>query len=228
MEAVDLSGLHPSFAATMLLFASRKGQPVSGIGPVTRDIAQGRDPLGASTLVESNDASVHLSGPDEHLRLVLQRGDAVLTVLSRDVLPTMTSDVWPTLHLDGQARDGWWVSEHDVVDALIALANVPFPTATVVLSGRRHWQAAELLHEASMLNRRWEAGIDGNFSVEVLAEPQRPPVRVQPVTSDEEEPDLAPLHNLMLAHRSEGWRPQMTVREALMHHFALLDALNRS
>ena len=228
MEAVDVSGLHPSFAATVLLCASRKGQPMSGIGPVTRDIAQGRDLLGASALVESNNASVHLSGPDDHLRLVLQRGETVLTVLPRDVLPTMTPDVWPTLHLDGQARDGWWVSEHDVVDALIALANVPFPTATVVLSGRRHWRAEELLHEANMLNRRWEAGIEGNFSVDVLAEPQRPLVRVQPVTFDEKEPDFALLHELMLTHQSEGWRPQMTVREALMHHFALLDALNRS
>ena len=228
MEAVDVGGLHPSYAATVLLHASRKGQPLSGIVPVTRHLAEGRDALGASLVVESNDAAVHLSGPGDHHRLVLRRGDHVLTLLPRDVLPTMSFGVWPTFDLGAQARDGWWVSEHDVVDVILALANGPFPTATMVLSGRRLWRAAELLHEANMLRRRWEAGFDGTFSVDVLAEPHRPPVRVQVATTEEEEPDLAPLHELMLSRQGGGWRPQMTVREALMHHLALLDVIKRT
>lgn len=228
MEAVDVGGLHPSLAATVILHAARNGQPVSGIAPAARRLAEVRDALGASVVVESNQAAVHLSGPDEDHRLMLARGDDVLTLIPRDVLPTMSSDLWPTLYLDDRARDGWWVAEHDVVDALLALASGPFPTATMVLSGRRLWQTGELLREAAMLHRRWEAGQHGAFSAEVLAEPQRPPVQVRAVTSVEDEPDLAPLHDLMLTRRQEGWRPQMTVREALMHHLALLESIKRT
>ena len=117
---------------------------------------------------------------------------------------------------------------HALLDALLALASGPFPTATMVLSGRRLWQTGELLREAAMLHRRWEAGLHGAFSAEVLAEPQRPPVLVRAATPDEDEPDLAPLHDLMLTRRKEGWRPQMTVREALMHHLALLESIKRT
>ena len=228
MEAVDVGGLHPSLSATVILHAARNGQPVSGIAPAARRLAEVRDALGASVVVESPEATVHLSGPGEHHRLVLARGDDVLTLVPRDVVPTMSSNLWPTLHLDDRARDGWWVAEHDVVDALLALASGPFPTATMVLSGRRLWQTGELLREAAMLRRRWEAGLHGAFSAEVLAEPQRPPVQVRAATPDEDEPDLAPLHDLMLTRRKEGWRPQMTVREALMHHLALLESIKRT
>ena len=228
MEAVDVGGLHPSLAATVILSAARNGQPVSGIAPDARRLAEVRDALGASVVVESSEAAVHLSGPDEHHRLALQRGGDILTLIPRDVLPTLSLDLWPTLQLSVQARDGWWVAEHDVVDALLALANAPFPTATMVLSGRRLWQKGELLREAAMLQRRWEAGLHGAFSAEVLAEPQRPPVQVRAATSEEDEPDLAPLHELMLTRRKEGWRPQMTVREALMHHLALLESIKRT
>ena len=228
MEVVDVGGLHPSLAATVILHAARNGQPVSGIAPAARRLAEVRDALGASVVVESSEATVHLSGPDEHHQLVLERGGDVLMLIPRDVLPTMSLDLWPTLHLSDQARDGWWVAEHDVVDALLALANGPFPTATMVLSGRRLWQKGELLGEAAMLHRRWEAGLHGAFSAEVLAEPQRPPVQVRAVTLEEDEPDLAPLHDLLLTRRQEGWRPQMTVREALMHHLALLESIRRT
>ena len=228
MEAVDVGGLHPSLAATVILSAARNGQPASGIAPAARRLAEVRDTLGASVVVESEQAAVHLSGPDDHHRLVLARGDNVLTLSPRDVIPTMSSDLWPTLHLDVRARDGWWVAEHDVVDALLALADAPFPTATMILSGRRLWETEELLREAAMLHRRWEAGLPGAFSAEVLAEPQRPPVQVRAATSEEDEPDLAPLHDLMLTRRQEGWRPQMTVREALMHHLALLESIKRT
>lgn len=228
MEAVDLRGLHPNFAATVLLHAARKGHPVSGIDSVVRDLAQGRDPLGASVVVESSEAAVHLSGPSEHHRLVLERGDEVLTLIPRDVLPTMSLDVWPEVQLGEQARDGWWVSEHDVVDALLALANGPVPTLTATMCGRRRWQATEFRHEASMLHRRWAQGVKGGFSIDVLAEPQRPRVSVQAALSEEDEPDLAPLHDVLLTRQAEGWRPHMTVREALMHHLALLESIKRA
>ncbi|MEC7151003.1 MAG: hypothetical protein VXW85_00920, partial [Candidatus Thermoplasmatota archaeon] len=64
MEAVDVGGLHPSLAATVILHAARNGQPVSGIAPAARRLAEVRDALGASVVVESEQAAVHLSGPD--------------------------------------------------------------------------------------------------------------------------------------------------------------------
>ncbi|MGB0489777.1 MAG: hypothetical protein ACPHK3_05750 [Candidatus Poseidoniaceae archaeon] len=228
MVAIGLGGLHPRLAATVLLHAARKGQAVCGAVPAARQLAHARDPLGASSVVESSEATVHLFGPGDHHRLALSRGDHVLTVLPLDVIPTLTAGVWPVVHLDDNVRDGWWVAEHDVIDAILHLAQVPFSTGTVVMSGRRLWQASELVQEASMLHRRWSAGLDGAFSVDVLAEPQRPPVRVQTILSGESEPDLRPLHELLLAQRAEGWRPQMTVREALMHHLALNEGLNRA
>lgn len=225
MEAVDIGGLHPRLAATVLLHAARKGQPVCGIIPATRGLAEVRDALGAAAVIESSGASVRLSGPDDRHRLVLQRDEGVLMLAPQDIIPTLTPGVWPNFHVGDHARDGWWVAEHDVIDAILQLAQGPFPDATVVLSGRRLWRAAELHQEASMLHRRWEAGFEGAFSAEVLAEPQRPPVRVQAVVSGDQEPDLGPLHDLLLAHQAEGWRPHMTVREALMHHLALMDGL---
>lgn len=221
MDVVDLQGLHPRFAATVLLHAARKGHAVCGVTPAARRLAEQRDALGASTLIEAKTATVHLMGPGDMFHLRVQREGQVLTVVPLDVIPTLTSGLWPQLSLGSQARPGWWVAEHDLVDALLGLASVPLPSAMVTLCGRRRWLASELAQEADLLQRRWAEGQAGRFSVGVLAEPQRPPVRVEAVAAEEDEPDLGPLHALLLRGQQEGWRPQMTVREALMHHLAL-------
>ena len=228
MAAVDLRGLHPRFSATVMLHAARKGHPVAGVTEAARQLARARDPLGLSSLIEEEEATARLSGPGDGSRFEVERDGRVLQVRPIDVIPTLTAGLWPDLLLDADARAGWWVAEHDLVEALLSLAAHPVPEGSLVLSGRRRWQASELMHEAALLHRRWEQGQVGAFSVEVLAEPQRPPVRVESVGLDDQEPDLGPLHRLLSEHRSEGWRPQMTVREALMHHLALVEgALNR-
>jgi len=148
------------------------------------------------------------------------------SLLFRTLFPTLTKELWPPLELGQRVRDGWWVSEHDLIDALLLLASGAVPSSLVMLSGRRRWSSEELIREAGLLQRRWTAGQGGAFSVDVLAESHRPPVRVEAVVQGEKEPDLAPLHSLLTTRQSEGWRPQMTVREALMHHLALNDGLN--
>ena len=226
MEAVDVRGLHPRFAASVALLAARKGQSVAGVSPLVRTIMAGRDPLGASSLVESEHAPALLSGPGSDHRLAIDREGHRLTVVVRDLVPTLTKEVWAPLELGCEVRDGWWVSEHDLVEALLLLASDSVPSSDVVVSGRRRWSSEDLTREAGLLQRRWAAGQGGAFSVDVLAEPHRPPVRVEAVVPGDEEPDLGPLHALLLTRQSEGWRPQMTVREALMHHLALNDGLN--
>ena len=226
MQAVDVQGLHPRFAASVVLFAARKGHPVSGLTPVVRKLIAGRDPLGASSIVESDHAEVHLSGPGSGYHLTIEREGCLLTVVVQDLVPTLTKELWPPLELGHKVRDGWWVSEHDLIEALLLLASGAVPSSKMVLSGRRRWTSEELIREAGLLQRRWMAGQGGAFSVDVLAEPHRPHVRVEAVVQDSKEPDLAPLHTLLTTRQSEGWRPQMTVREALMHHLALNDGLN--
>lgn len=226
MEAVDVRGLHPRFAASVALLAARKGRPVAGVSPLVRTIMAGRDPLGASSLVESERAAALLAGPGSDHRLTIERGNHRLTLVVRDLVPTLTKEVWTPLELGHGARDGWWVSEHDLIEALLVLASDSVPSSHVVVSGRRRWSAEDLAREAGLLQRRWAAGQGGAFSVDVLAEPHRPPVRVEAVVPGDREPDLGPLHALLSTHQSEGWRPQMTVREALMHHLALNDGLN--
>lgn len=226
MGAVDVRALHPRFAASVALLAARKGRPVAGLTPLVRTIMGERDPLGASSIVEAEHAPSLLSGPGNDQRIAIEREGCCLTVQVRDLVPTMTKEVWPTLRLGQEARDGWWVSEHDLIEALLLLASGSVPSSNVVLSGRRRWSAGDLVREAGLLQRRWAAGQDGAFSVDVLAEPHRPPVRVETVVPGEEEPNLAPLHALLSKQQAEGWRPQMTVREALMHHLALNDGLN--
>ena len=226
MEPVDDQGLHPRLAASVALLAARKGRAVAGVTPLIRTIMAGRDPLGASSVVEAEHAEALLSGPGIDHSLAIEREGHRLTVHVRDLVPTLTKEVWPSLELGHEARDGWWVSEHDLIEALLLLASGSVPSSTVVLSGRRRWSAGDLVREAGLLQRRWAAGQGGAFSVDVLAEPHRPPVRVEAVVQGEEEPDLAPLHALLSTRQSKGWRPQMTVREALMHHLALNEGLN--
>jgi hypothetical protein len=226
MEAIDVQGLHPRFAASVVLLAARKGRPVAGLTPLVRKILAGRDPLGASSIVESDHAGAFLSGPDGKHHLTIEREGGLLVVAVQDLVPTLTKELWPPLELGQRVRDGWWVSEHDLIDALLLLTSGAVPSSLVMLSGRRRWSSEELIREAGLLQRRWTAGQGGAFSVDVLAESHRPPVRVEAVVQGEKEPDLAPLHSLLTTRQSEGWRPQMTVREALMHHLALNDGLN--
>jgi hypothetical protein len=226
MQAVDVQGLHPRFAASVVLLAARKGRPVSGLTPVVREMIADRDPLGASSIVESDHAEALLSGPDGEHHLTIEREGCLLSVAVQDLVPTLTKELWPALELGHKVRDGWWVSEHDLIEALLLLASGAVPSSKVVLSGRRRWSSEELIREAGLLQRRWTAGQGGTFSVDVLAEPHRPPVRVEAVVQGDKEPDLGPLHALLATRQSEGWRPQMTVREALMHHLALNDGIN--
>ncbi len=226
MQAVDVQGLHPRFAASVVLLAGRKGHPVSGMTPVVRNMIADRDLLGASNIVETDHAETHLSGPGGGCHLTIEREGCILTVVVQDLVPTLTKELWPALELGHKVRAGWWVSEHDLIEALLLLASGTVPSSKMVLSGRRRWSAEELAREAGLLQRRWTAGQGGAFSVDVLAEPHRPPVRVEAVVQGDTEPDLAPLHALLSTRQPEGWRPQMTVREALMHHLALNDGLN--
>tara|TARA_Y100000766_G_C18916250_1_gene611712 strand:+ start:380 stop:1246 length:867 start_codon:yes stop_codon:yes gene_type:complete len=126
----------------------------------------------------------------------------------------------------------WWVSEVDVVDALvrILLSDEPFPSELKV-SGRRAWNQSQTLEELSLLYSRTMAGRTGDFGIEHLTAAPTPTIEVRtlnassttPMSVEQNaqiRPDLSPLHDLLHRIDGDGWRPLVPIRTALMHSLA--------
>ena len=126
----------------------------------------------------------------------------------------------------------WWVSEHDVADGIarMVLHGVELPSKASI-SGRKEWTAQASFDEFSMLYKRTVAGKSGMFGVEHLTAAPTPKITVEklwvkpvmPLSEEEnrkQRPDLAPIHDALVAADGDGWRPLTPIRTAMMYFLA--------
>jgi len=225
VQALDVAGLPPSFAASLVLAAMRLQRPIGPLPDDVHRIMERRDPLLVSTFSPVKEANaVAIGGDVDQGILTLTQGASRCTLRTRDVLATDSPGVWMLPDEAASAGGGYWVAERDVIDAVLRLS-AKVENMNLELCGRRWWGRSEYLHELEMLRERVLSGQSGAFTASVLSRSQAPSIQVQPAWPFAGvEPDIAPLHRVLVELDGEGWRPRLTLREAVMFGLALQHA----
>lgn len=119
----------------------------------------------------------------------------------------------------------WWVAQQDVIDALVCLFSLDCKLPRELnICGRKMWSLADTKDQLKMLYDRTVAGQTGSFEISHLAANSPIPnglVAIEEVSNNVQRPSLASLHGLLLETSCNGWRPQVTLRTALMKYIAL-------
>ncbi len=222
VRPLDITGLAPSFAASVGLVALQRQRSLGVLPDTLVHLMMERDALLTSTYVPASYADpVLMSGAFADGVITLRVGLRCCVLRTRDVLRTVTPDLWVEPETAVSLKGGYWVAERDVIDALLRLS-VNVVDMDIELCGRRWWPQHEFAEELGLLNERTVAGKDGTFTRAVLSRPQAPSIGVMSIGDDvQQEPEHGPLHRALIAVDGEGWRPQVTLREAIMHGLAL-------
>ncbi len=117
----------------------------------------------------------------------------------------------------------YWVSESDVVEALVRIAlHSPTLPDIVHIAGRRGWLAQQTIDEFSMLWQRTQAGSTGTFTASLLDQPPSPKISVVPIQDvvEQQRPPLGPLHDVLMQCDEQGWQPTSPLRTGLMLYLA--------
>ena len=150
-----------------------------------------------------------------------------------DVLPTGSNpglnnlfleQLWNQKESSYQATGThYWVSESDVVEALVRIAlHSPTLPDIVDIAGRRGWLAQQTIDEFSMLWQRTQAGSTGTFTASLLDQPPSPKISVVPIQDvvEQQRPPLGPLHDVLMECDEQGWQPTSPLRTGLMLYLA--------
>ena len=116
----------------------------------------------------------------------------------------------------------YWVHVRDVADALCTLI-LPkegrISEGLVHLCGRRPWNGTDVREEIEVLWNRFNDAINHSHTTESLRGVPSP-VRGPNITEDDR-PDLSPLHSALIESGGEGWHPLVPMRTSLMEVIAL-------
>jgi len=155
-------------------------------------------------------------------------------VIVHDMIPYEPQAPWDNPFLDGimnsliegvevlerKLSSRFLVSELDVADAIsrLLISNNPTPRLLEV-SGRRGWDDVQIYQELKTLYNRTMAGQTGKFSVENLTSPSTPNIELlsKDEVIDGNRPKLETLHRALTDSGSDGWRPSIPIRTALMY-----------
>lgn len=114
-----------------------------------------------------------------------------------------------------------WLHVRDATDALSLLIMADsgsMPSGVLNMSGRRAWGPEEIIDEMTILWDRFTNALNHTHTTESLStvpSPVRDSNRKRP-----SRPDLGPLHSSLRQLGSDGWRPLVPMRVALMEVLA--------
>ena len=188
---------------------------------------------GLSSIEVSSEQDVSFIFFDQENIVTVESEGACSRIRLHDVLPTGPNDglnnvfleeLWMKKESSHQANGiHYWVSESDVVEALVRIA-LYAPTLPDVLdiAGRRGWSAQQTIDEFSMLWQRTQAGSNGTFTASLLDQPPSPKISVVPIGDvvKQERPSLGPLHDVLMQCDEQGWQPTSPLRTGLMLYLA--------
>ena len=188
---------------------------------------------GLSSLEASADSDACFSFFEEENIVTVKSGSSTSQIRLHDVLPTgpntglnhlFLEELWNQKEASHQATGmHYWVSESDVVEALVRIAlHLPTLPETVHIAGRRGWLAQQTIDEFSMLWQRTQAGSTGTFTASLLDQPPSPKISVVPIEDvvEQERPPLGALHDVLMQCDEQGWQPTSPLRTGLMLYLA--------
>jgi len=188
---------------------------------------------GLSSIEASTDADVCFSFFDQENIVAVESEGLTSQIRLHDVLPTGSNpgmnnlfleQLWNQKESSHQATGThYWVSESDVVEALVRIAlHSPTLPDIVDIAGRRGWLAQQTIDEFSMLWQRTQAGSTGTFTASLLDQPPSPKISVVPIQDvvEQQRPPLGPLHDVLMECDEQGWQPTSPLRTGLMLYLA--------
>ena len=188
---------------------------------------------GLSSIEASTDADVCFSFFNKENTVTIESEASCSHIRLHDVLPTgpnnglnhpFLEQLWNRKESLHQATGmHYWVSESDVVEALVRIAlHSPTLPETVDIAGRRGWSAQQTIDEFSMLWQRTQAGTKGTFTASLLDQPPSPKISVVPIQDvvEHERPPLGALHDVLMQCDEQGWQPTSPLRTGLMLYLA--------
>lgn len=188
---------------------------------------------GLSSIEASTDADVCFSFFSQENIVTVDSEDFCSHIRLHDVLPTgpnkglnhsFLEQLWDQKESLHQATGThYWVSESDVVEALVRIAlHSPTLPESIDIAGRRGWPAQQTIDEFSMLWQRTQAGTKGTFTASLLDQPPSPKIRVIPIQDvvEHERPSLGALHEVLMQCDEQGWQPTSPLRTGLMLYLA--------
>ncbi len=111
-----------------------------------------------------------------------------------------------------------WVHIRDVTTAVRILVNADV-SGTFDVCGRRAWTQEMVLDEMQGLWQRWLNTMGHSHTTASLSEVPTP--AAVSYTGERRRPDLAPLHDALVAAGTDGWRPMTAIRVGLMECLAV-------
>ena len=188
---------------------------------------------GLSSIEASVNADTCFSFFNQENIVTVETEGLISQIRLHDVLPTGSNtglkhifleQLWNQKESSHQATGMYyWVSESDVVDALVRIAlHSPTLPDIVDIAGRRGWLAQQTIDEFSMLWQRTQAGSTGTFTASLLDQPPSPKISVVPIQDvvEQQRPPLGPLHDVLMQCDEQGWQPTSPLRTGLMLYLA--------
>ncbi len=174
-----------------------------------------------STLLTSG-SGFTISFDDSEADIVIGRD-----IVVHDLLPSR-ADKWLAPEIAAWASGNncsagsrYWLSVVDAAEAIAEIVRSKRTPEKLQMCGRREWLASDTKLEFEMLWNRTIQGSTGNFTPETLFGHSISGMEAKPITHKSSvRPDLEPLHNLLLELGTDGWRPLIPFRTALMNLIA--------
>ncbi|MDP6869905.1 MAG: hypothetical protein QGI21_03955 [Candidatus Poseidoniaceae archaeon] len=182
-----------------------------------------------SSLLKYSNSKLTTSGSGFTISFDDSDGDLVLgrDIIVHDLLPSR-ADKWLAPEIaawvSGEsypAGPRYWLSVIDAAEAIAAIAKSGKTPDKLQMCGRREWLPKDSKAEFEMLWARTIQGYTGQFTPATLFGYSISGMEVKPISPDSSaRPDLEPLHELLLEVNSDGWRPLIPFRTALMNLIA--------
>ena len=188
-----------------------------------------------ASLLEYSNSQLLDEGEGFSVSFDLSEADLIIgkDLIISDLLPSrrdkwLTDDVeiWITDLLDKdsttyQGPERYWLCVLDAAEAIANFCRNEIRVKNMHMCGRRKWESKDSLAELKMLLTRTIQGISGRFTSDTLFGHSIAGMEAKPIVLlSEKRPDLEPLHNQLIAIGTDGWRPLIPFRTAMMNLLA--------
>jgi hypothetical protein len=182
-----------------------------------------------STMLKFSPVSISSEGEGFSISFDGSDADIVIgkDIIVQDLLPSR-ADKWLAPEIPAWIRgeeiesaSRYWLCVLDAAEGIAHITRAGKKVEQIQMCGRREWQPDDSKAELLMLWDRTNQGISGEFTSETLFGHPIAGMEVKPMTQEEgKRPDLSPLHEMLVSLDTDGWRPLIPFRTALMNLIA--------
>ena len=182
-----------------------------------------------STMLKFSPASISSEGEGFSISFDGSDADIVIgrDIIVQDLLPSR-ADRWLAPEIPAwiggeeiESPSRYWLCVLDAAEGIAHIVKAEKKVEQIHMCGRREWHPGDSKAELLMLWDRTGQGISGEFTSETLFGHPIAGMEVKPMTQESgTRPDLAPLHEMLVGLDTDGWRPLIPFRTALMNLIA--------